>query len=86
MHLLALFNKGIKLRQPLQCQLIHQVNLMRLSQILVLEILDHHRKGCTKEQDLALGGAEGDQLFDYGLEFWRKEFVCLVHHHESALV
>lgn len=79
MHLLPLLNKGVVLSHSAQGEFVHQVNLVGLDQVLVLEGLDNKRESGRVEHDLTLLGEVGEQLFDNGREFWAEKFIGLVH-------
>ena len=77
--LLLLLDKGIVLSNTAKSKFVHEVDLVRVVHVLVLEVLDNDRKGGGEEHNLAVGGVEGDELVDGGCEFGRQELVSLVH-------
>jgi hypothetical protein len=78
MDLLPLLDIRVKLRDPLERQRIHQINLVRFVQMLFLESLDNHGKRGGKQEDLTGRREKGEDLVDYNLEFRRQEFVCFL--------
>ena len=85
-HLLALLDERVVLRDALERQLVHQVDDVRLAQELLLELLDGHRERRAEEHDLAALGQEADQLLDDRLELGRQQLVGLVHDEHLAVV
>ena len=58
---------------------VHEVNTVGIWDKLLAETFDSDREGSTKEANLMLLIAVVDNLFQNWLEFWRKEFISLVH-------
>jgi len=60
--LLSLLDKCVVLGDALQGQLVHQVDLVRLLQVLPHEGLDSQGEGSAVEQNLTTLGKEADDL------------------------
>jgi len=69
MHLLTLLDKGVVLRYALERKLVHEVDLVRSSQVTILEALDGDREGGREHENLSIGREECNDLLDQGLEF-----------------
>ena len=68
------------LRLPLahlKRELVHEVDLVRVGDVAVLEVLDRHGESCAKEADLPLPLAVVHQLLQHGLELGREELISL---------
>jgi hypothetical protein len=76
-HLLPLLNKRIVLRDTLECQLVHEVDDVRLAQPAVLEVLDSDWERGGVEHDLAVAWQEANELLNDRLEFRRQQLVRL---------
>ena len=61
----------------LQRELVHEVDLVRVGDVTVLEVLHRHGESCAEEADLPLSLAVVHQLFQHGLELGRKELISL---------
>mmetsp|Transcript_2200 Transcript_2200/g.7977 ORF Transcript_2200/g.7977 Transcript_2200/m.7977 type:complete len:876 (+) Transcript_2200:144-2771(+) len=85
-HLLALLDKGVVLRDALQRELVHEVDDVRLAEEAVLEILHRHREGGGVEQNLTLRRHEPDDFLDERLELRAQELVRFVHDENPALI
>mmetsp|Transcript_39479 Transcript_39479/g.88736 ORF Transcript_39479/g.88736 Transcript_39479/m.88736 type:complete len:202 (+) Transcript_39479:302-907(+) len=83
-HLLPLFDKCVVLRDALQGELVHQVDLVRVGHVRVLEFHDRHRERCGVHQDLPIGRQKLDEIFDDGLELRAEQFVGLIHDDHMA--
>mmetsp|Transcript_15818 Transcript_15818/g.40766 ORF Transcript_15818/g.40766 Transcript_15818/m.40766 type:complete len:470 (-) Transcript_15818:225-1634(-) len=83
--LLALLDEGIVLRDALQCELLHEVDLIGLAHDLVLERLDLDGEGGGEEKHLPLLRHEVDQLLDERLELGGEELVRLVEAAHGAV-
>jgi hypothetical protein len=77
--LLPLFDIGVKLRDSPQSQFVHEINFIGLHEELVFKVLDNQGKSSREEKNLPVLGTEANELLNDGLEFWREEFVGLVH-------
>eukprot|EP00160_Parvularia_atlantis_P017201 Unigene5819_Nuclearia_a/m.17776 Unigene5819_Nuclearia_a/g.17776 ORF Unigene5819_Nuclearia_a/g.17776 Unigene5819_Nuclearia_a/m.17776 type:complete len:300 (-) Unigene5819_Nuclearia_a:422-1321(-) len=86
LHLLALVDKGVKLGDAAQRELVHQVDAVRLLEPAVRERLDRLGEGRRVEQDLPVGGRHAQERLDVVLELGRQQLVRLVHHHDLAVV
>lgn len=84
-HLLALLHERVVLRHALQRQLLHQVDLVRLAQVLLHEVLQTERECGGEEQDLALLRQLHDDMVQHALEVLRQQLVRLVQHEHLAL-
>ena len=84
-HFLALFDKRIVLRHTAEREFIHEVDLVRLDHVLVLEVLDDQWECRREEHHLALAREQAEQLFHHGRELGREQLICLVHHIDTAL-
>uniref|UniRef100_A0A182JGA4 Uncharacterized protein n=1 Tax=Anopheles atroparvus TaxID=41427 RepID=A0A182JGA4_ANOAO len=77
-HLLALLHEGVVLRDTLQRQLLHQVDLVRIAQMLLHEVL-HAQWECRREQeDLALLWQSHYDMIQHALEVLRQQLIGLV--------
>lgn len=85
MHFLPFFNEGVVLGDPLQSKLVHHVDLVRITNVLVAERLDCDWKCRGKQEDLAIRRAVVEKLLQDGLELRREKFVRLVHYAGFAL-
>lgn len=77
--LLLLFNKGVVLGDTAEGELVHEVDLVGVVHVLVLEVLDNDGESGREEHDLAVSGVKGDELIDGRGELGRQELVSLVH-------
>lgn len=68
-HLLLFFDEGVVLGDTLQRELFHEIDNVRLTQILVLEVLHRDRESGGVQQYLSVLRHEVDHLGDDGLEF-----------------
>jgi hypothetical protein len=84
-NLLSLLDEGVVLGDSSKRELLHEVDLVGLNHVLLLEVLDDDGEGGREEGDLSLGGAEAEELLHYGLELGREELVGLVHDEGRAL-
>ena len=67
MHFLSFFDKGIVLCNTAQRELVHEVDLVGLDHVAVLEILDDEWERGREEHDLPLLGEKAEQLLhDWG--------------------
>lgn len=78
-HFLSLLDKRIELRDSAQRQLVHQIDLIWIVEILVLEGLHGHREGRRVEQNLALVRQEPNQLLDDRRELRAEQLVRLLY-------
>lgn len=62
----------------LERELVHEVDLVRVGDVAVLEVLDRHGERGAEEADLPLPGAVVHQLLQHGLELGREELVRLM--------
>jgi len=85
MDFLPLLDECIKLSDAFQRQVVHQVDLVRVRDELVLESLNRHRKCCREEAYLTSGCREVDQLLEEGLEFRRQKLVGLQHNNFQSM-
>lgn len=86
MDLLLLLHKCIVLRDALEGQLVHEVDLVRVSHVLAHEGLYCEREGGRVEQDLAALGKVRDQTIQHPLEVLGEELVSFVQAEDLALV
>lgn len=63
-NLLLFFDKSIELCDTTQSEFVHQVDLVGVAHVLVLEVFDNHGECSTEEHDLTVLGMERHQLFD----------------------
>lgn len=84
-HLLPLLHKRVVLRHALQRQLLHQVDLVRLAQVLLHKVLEAERECGGEEQDLALLRQLHDDMVQHALEVLRQQLVRLVQHQHLAV-
>ena len=75
--LLPLLHKCVVLRDTLECQLVHEVDLVRLVEPPLRKVLHSHGEGRRIEQNLAGGGRQPQDALDDGLEFRREQLVRL---------
>lgn len=61
----------------LQRELVHEVDLVRVGDVTVLEVLYGHWESCAEEADLPLSLAVVHQLLQHGLELGREELISL---------
>lgn len=85
MHLLSLFDVGIKLSDTPKGELVHEVDAVRARYKFLAETLDSNREGGAKEADLVFGVAKSNDLLENRLKLRREQLVCLVHDDCSAL-
>mmetsp|Transcript_73835 Transcript_73835/g.213891 ORF Transcript_73835/g.213891 Transcript_73835/m.213891 type:complete len:265 (+) Transcript_73835:476-1270(+) len=85
-HLLALLDERVELRDAFEGELVHQVDFMRFGHVLVLELQDGHREGRREHQDLPVSRQKLEKVFDDRLELRAQQLVRLVHHKHLALV
>merc|ERR1719261_1113637 len=83
--LLALLHESIELRDTLQRQLVHEVDLVGIRQELVLEVENRGRERRGEHQNLALLRDETHELLHDRLELRGQQLVRLVHHNVSTL-
>ena len=76
---LAFLHKGIVLGDTAESELVHQVDLVGLDHVLILEGLDDEGEGCRVKHDLTLLGEVCEQLLDNGREFGTEELIGLIH-------
>ena len=81
-HLLFLLDEGVVLGDALEGELLHQVDLVRLSHHLVFEGLHLHREGGREEEHLPFLRHVIDELLDERLELCREELVSLIEDKE----
>lgn len=62
MHFLAFLDKGVVLGNPLESQIVHQIDLVRVRDELVLERLHCHWEGRREEADLPRWRRQINQL------------------------
>ena len=86
MQLLPLLQEGIILGETLECQLLSNLDVLRLWHVPLLERADLHGVGCAKESYLAVIRHHLKDLLDDLLEFSRNQFINLVKNAELALV
>lgn len=55
----------------LESELVHEVDLVRVSDMAIFEVFNRHRKRGTEETNLPLSGAMVHQLLQHRLELWR---------------
>lgn len=84
-HFLAFLNESVVLRDTAQRELVHEVDLVGLDHVAVLEILDDERERGREEHDLPLLGEEAEELLHDGGELGRQELVSFVHDESGAL-
>lgn len=85
MHFASFFHVRIVLRDTLEGQLIHQIDLVGVAQEFVLEGFDNDGEGSRKEQNLAFLRQEADQFFNHRLEFGGEQLVRLIHDHHTTV-
>ena len=85
MDLLSLVDVRVILRDTLQGELFHEVDLIGLVEEFVLECFYNHREGGRVKKDLAGFREKGDELLDDRLEFGRQQLVGLVHDEDLRL-
>ena len=68
--LLALLHECVVLRDALQRQLVHEVDLMGILHETVLEIQDCDGEGRRVHKNLPVLRQELDEVFNNGLELW----------------
>ena len=61
-HFLALLHEGVELGNTLESQIVHQVDLVRVRDEIVLKRLHCHGKGSRKEADLPCWRRQVNQL------------------------
>lgn len=79
MDLLLLLDEGVVLGDTLEREGVHEVDLVGVLEVAVGEGLDGDGEGGREEEDLALGGAEREQLLNGLLDLRGEELVGLVH-------
>lgn len=79
MNLLLLFNKGVVLGDTAESEFVHQVDLVWLVHVLVLEALDNDGEGRGEEHDLTILRVESQELLNDRGEFRRKKLVSFIH-------
>ena len=71
-NLLALFDVRVELRDAPQREFIHEVDAVRVGDVIFAERLDRDGKRRAEKTDLVVVVAETDDLFEDGLEFGRQ--------------
>ena len=84
--LLPLLDKCVVLGDPLQSELVHQVDLVGLLQMLPHERLHSEWKGGAVEEDLSLSREEADHLVQHPFEILAQELVGLVKNQQLEVV
>ena len=84
-NLLLLLNKRIVLSDTAKGKLVHEVDLVRASHVLVRKVLDREREGGGEQHDLTILGVELQELLNDGGEFLRQQLISLVHDEHWAL-
>lgn len=77
-HLLALLHERVVLRDALQRQLLHQVDLVRIAQMLLHEVLHAQWECRGEQQDLALLWQSHYDMIQHAFEVLRQQLVRLV--------
>lgn len=67
---LAFLDEGIVLGNTTKRQFVHQVDLVGLDHMLILEGLDNHGEGGRVQHDLAFLREVGEQLLDDRCKLW----------------
>ena len=83
-HFLAFFDEGVILRDAFEGQIIHQVDLIRVLDELVLECFHRHRKGSREETYLPGWRCQVDELLQQRLELRRQQLVRLHVYYENG--
>lgn len=84
MDLLSFLDEGVVLGDSSEGELLHEVDLVRLDHVLLLEVLDDDWERGREEHHLPLWRAEAEQLLHDRLELWAEQLVGLVHHERRA--
>ena len=83
--LLSFLDKCVVLGDALQGELVHQVDLVRLLQVLPHEGLHSQGEGSAVEQNLATLGQEADDLVQHPLEVLAEQLVRLIEDEHLAV-
>lgn len=83
-HLLSLFDVGVKLSDTTKGELVHKVDAVRVRYKFLAETFNSNWESGTKEADLMVGVAKSYDLLEDRLEFRREQLVCFVHDNCSA--
>ncbi len=75
---LPFFDESVVLRDALKSQVVHEVDLVRVRDELVLERLDGHWECGRKQAHLAVRSRQVNQLFQKWLELRREQLVGLL--------
>ena len=76
--LLPLLNESIVLGDSLECELVHEVDLVRRAHVLLHEGFDRERERGVVEEDLTRAGQVGDETVQHPLEVLGEQLVGLV--------
>ena len=69
-YLLSLFDVRIKLRDTSKCELVHEVDGVRVWNEFLAKLLDSDGEGSAEKANLVLFVTEINNLLEDGLKFW----------------
>lgn len=78
-NLLLFLNKGVELSNTTESELVHQVDLVRVAHVLVLETLNNHRESRTEKHNLAVLGVERHKLFNHRSKLGGQKLISFIH-------
>lgn len=79
MDLLFFLHESIILGNAAKGELVHEVDLMRVIHVFVLELLDDDGESGGEQHDLSVFGVELEQLLDSDRKLRREELVGFIH-------
>ncbi len=86
MNFLPLLDERVVLSDTLEGQLVHQVDLVGVSHVLLHEGLHREREGGGVQEDLSGGGQVRDEAVQEALEVLAQQLVGLVQTEDLALL
>lgn len=84
-HLLSLLYERVVLCDTLQGQFVHQIDLVRVLEVLAHELLHRDGKGGREEKNLSLQRQIANESVEHTLEVLSQQLVGLVQHEELAM-
>lgn len=85
-HLLPLLHKSVVLCDALQRQFLHEVNLVRITQMLLHELLDSERERGGEQKNLTFAWQARDNMIEHALKVGAEQLVSLIQHENTAVV